>query len=377
MQRTIVDIHVVQTVPPSNVNRDDTGSPKTAVYGGRRRARVSSQAWKRATRTDFDGLLDSAELGVRTKRVVELVSERIIKRDATLTEQALDLAHKTITAAGIALKPARKSEAPHESGYLVFLSNPQIDALADLAVTAHHEADGGDVTIDKKEAKARAARDRSVDLALFGRMVADDPELNVDAAAQVAHALSVHEVSNEYDYYTAVDDHKRADAEEDAGAGMIGTIEYNSSTLYRYATVDVDRLRDTLGQDEATRRAVEAFVRAFVTSMPSGKQNTFANRTKPDAVMVMVRDTQPINLVGAFETPVPADGDGGRSAAAVRRLGDYAAEVHDAYDERPVTALGVAVGDRGAALDGLAERVSFDAAVERVGAVVDERLGTE
>ncbi|WP_028662804.1 type I-E CRISPR-associated protein Cas7/Cse4/CasC [Saccharomonospora halophila] len=377
MQRTIVDIHVVQTVPPSNVNRDDTGSPKTAVYGGRRRARVSSQAWKRATRTDFDGLLDSAELGVRTKRVVELVSERIIKRDATLTEQALDLAHKTITAAGIALKPARKSEAPHESGYLVFLSNPQIDALADLAVTAHHEADGGDVTIDKKEAKARAARDRSIDLALFGRMVADDPELNVDAAAQVAHALSVHEVSNEYDYYTAVDDHKRADAEEDAGAGMIGTIEYNSSTLYRYATVDVDRLRDTLGQDEATRRAVEAFVRAFVTSMPSGKQNTFANRTKPDAVVVMVRDTQPINLVGAFESPVTDDGDGGRSTAAVRRLGDYAAEVHDAYDERPVTALGVAVGDRGAALDGLAERVSFDAAVERVGATVDERLGTE
>ncbi len=377
MPRTIVDIHVVQTVPPSNVNRDDTGSPKTAVYGGRRRARVSSQAWKRATRTDFDGLLDSAELGVRTKRVVELVSERIADRDATLKEQALDLAHKTITAAGIALKPARKSEAPHESGYLVFLSNPQIDALADLAITAHHEADGGDVTIDKKEAKARAARERSIDLALFGRMVADDPELNVDAAAQVAHALSVHEVSNEYDYYTAVDDHKRADAEEDAGAGMIGTIEYNSSTLYRYATVDVDRLRDTLGQDEATRRAVEAFLRAFVTSMPSGKQNTFANRTKPDAVVVMVRDTQPINLVGAFETPVPDDGDGGRSAAAVRRLGDYAAEVHDAYDERPVTALGVAVGDRGAALDGLAERVSFDAAVQRVGAVVDERLGTE
>ncbi|WP_028662639.1 type I-E CRISPR-associated protein Cas7/Cse4/CasC [Saccharomonospora iraqiensis] len=377
MPRTILDIHVVQTVPPSNINRDDTGSPKTAVYGGRRRARVSSQAWKRATRTDFDGLLDRSELGVRTKRVVELVSERITKRDAMLTEQALDLAHKTITAAGINLKPARKADAPHESGYLVFLSNPQIDALADLAVTAHHEADGGDVTIDKKEAKARAARDRSVDLALFGRMVADDPELNVDAAAQVAHALSVHEVSNEYDYYTAVDDHKSADAEEDAGAGMIGTIEYNSSTLYRYATVDVDRLRDTLGRDEATRRAVEAFVRAFVASMPSGKQTTFANRTKPDAVVVMVRDTQPINLVGAFETPVTDDGDGGRSAAAVRRLGDYAAEVHEAYDEQPVTALGVAVGDRGTALDGLAERVSFDEAVQRVGAAVDERLGTE
>ena len=151
-------------------------------------------------------------------------------------------------------------------------------------------------------------------------MVADDDRPQRRRRRQVAHALSVHAVDNEYDYFTAVDDHKNADDDEDAGAGMIGTVEFNSSTLYRYATVDVDRLRDNLGDAEATRRAVEAFVRAFVQSMPTGKQNTFANRTLPDAVLVVLRDTQSINLVGAFEDAITGR-DHGRVASRDRSVG--------------------------------------------------------
>lgn len=370
MTRTIVDVHVIQTVPPSNINRDDTGSPKSAVYGGVRRARVSSQSWKRATRDTFDTLLDRWQLGVRTKQVVELVAERIAQRAPELSERAVELATVVLKAAGITLKAPRKGEL-EESEFLLFLSNHQIDGLAELAIDA--AAAGDKPEVDKSAAKARADRDHSVDVALFGRMVANLPDLNVEAAAQVAHAISVHPVTNEYDYFTAVDDHKAADENEDAGAGMIGTVEFNSSTLYRYANVDVDRLRGTLGDTEATRRAVEAFLRAFVTSMPSGKQNTFANRTLPDAVLVVVRETQPINLVGAYEEAIGEAEKGGRISGAVARLAKHAAELHVAYNETPVAAWAVGVGERGDLLAEVATRVSLDVLVSGVGELVEQR----
>jgi len=153
MPRSIVDIHVIQTVPPSNINRDDTGSPKTAVYGGQRRARVSSQAWKRATRDAFDGLLDRSELGVRTKRVVELVGTEIERQDQTLSSRSHELATAVLTAAGIKIVAARKKGEPDESGYLLFLSNGQIGNLAELAVSTAHAAGEGKLVIDTKEAR--------------------------------------------------------------------------------------------------------------------------------------------------------------------------------------------------------------------------------
>lgn len=375
MSRTIVDVHVLQTVPPSNLNRDDTGSPKSARYGGVTRARVSSQAWKRATRTAFDGLLDRTELGVRSKRLVELVGDEIAAREPVLTERAAGLAKDVLTAAGIKIAaPKGKQDVPEESGYLVFFSHSQVAGLAALAVEAVKEAGDGAISIPKAAAKARADSEHSVDVALFGRMVADAVDLNVDAAAQVAHALSVHAVENEYDYFTAVDDHKKADDEEDAGAGMIGTVEFNSSTLYRYATLDVDRLRVTLGDALATRRAVEAFTRAFVLSMPTGKQNTFANRTLPDAVLVMVRETQSINLVGAYEDAVGDEEAGGRVPAAIERLARHAVEVHEAFAETPVAAWTFGPGERLAPLERIAQRCDVDVTIGALGAAVAARL---
>jgi CRISPR system Cascade subunit CasC len=378
--RTIVDIHIIQTVPPSNLNRDDTGSPKTAVYGGKRRARVSSQAWKRATRADFDRTLDRSELGVRSKRLVELIGTAICGQAPSLADRSQSLAEDVLKAAGIKTAPPRKAKAdapaPGESGYLIFLSRRQIENLAELAVTAASEAGNNAVTIDKAEARRRANQDHSIDISLFGRMVAEIRDLDVDASAQVAHALSVHAVDNEYDYFTAVDDHKHEDTEEDAGAAMIGTVEFNSSTLYRYATIDVDRLHDNLGDIEAARRGVEAFVRSFVSSMPTGKQNTFANRTLPDGVVVTVRDTQPINFVGAFEEAVADGEDGGRIAASCRRLAQYGKEIHNAYGETPVTSWSIGVGERAEPLTELGPRSSLATVVEQLGVLVAERTGT-
>ncbi|MFF9527473.1 type I-E CRISPR-associated protein Cas7/Cse4/CasC [Streptomyces achromogenes] len=354
MNRIFLDVHALQTVPPSNLNRDDTGAPKTAVYGGVPRARVSSQAWKRAIRTYFkdEHLLDPAELGVRTKKVVELLADRITGLDPSVArETALTLADEVVKAAGIKTEvPRRKADqakkdagpapAP-ESKYLVFLSSRQLDGLA------RHALEGAaDITafLKSKENKARAREladmRHSVDIALFGRMVADVADINVDAAVQVAHALSVHRVDNESDYYTAVDDEN---TDEETGAGMIGTVDFNSATLYRYAALGVHQLAANLGQGlredeprtEPVRRAVEAFVHAFVSSLPTGKINTFGHHTQPDAVVVRLRTTRPISYVAAFEDPVRSDG--GHLRKAADRLAAYAAEIERAYGDPETT----------------------------------------
>lgn len=371
MARTIIDVHILQTVPPSNINRDDTGSPKTATFGGVRRARISSQAWKRATRQDFRNTLDTSELGERTKRVVDLLAETIQAQDPS-AQNTHELAEKALTAAGLKIdKPKKKkgedTAEPAQSAYLLFVSNTQLRNLATLAL----EADRAGEDIDKKAAKQILKSDNSIDLALFGRMVADAPDLNVDACAQVAHAISVHAADNEYDYFTAVDDRAPID---NAGAGMIGTIEFNSSTLYRYATVNVDSLADQLGSADAVGRAVEAFLRSFVTSMPTGKQNTFAHRTLPDAVVVQIRDRQPVNLVGAFENAVEATEDRSRLAEACVRLSAYAQDLDRAFAQPPVAAFVVRVGDATKPLADLGEDTDFDALVSEVGAAVRERV---
>lgn len=181
MNRTLVDIHILQTVPPSNLNRDDTGSPKTAIYGGVRRSRVSSQSWKRATRVAFESTLDRSDLGVRTRRVVELLADEIKSLLPELAERADELATATFAAIGIKTTAPKKDE-PGEAGYLVFLSRHQIQALARAAIAA---ADAADLAKALKEANVKdmADRDHSVDIALFGRMVADQVDMNVDAAA--------------------------------------------------------------------------------------------------------------------------------------------------------------------------------------------------
>ncbi|MEW2621974.1 type I-E CRISPR-associated protein Cas7/Cse4/CasC [Streptomyces sp. NPDC048106] len=397
MNRIFLDVHALQTVPPSNINRDDTGAPKTAVYGGVPRARVSSQAWKRAVRTYFrdEHLLDPAELGVRTKKLVELLAERITGLDETVTrETALKLADETVKAAGFKTEvpkrktdQAKKNEDPDapapapESKYLVFLSSRQLDGLARLALEGAADiATFLKAKENKGKAKEIADARHSVDIALFGRMVADVADINVDAAVQVAHAISVHRVDNESDYFTAVDD-ENTDGE--TGAGMIGTVDFNSATLYRYAALGVHQLAANLGQGlredeprtEPVRRAVEAFVHSFVSSLPTGKINTFGHHTRPDAVVVKLRSTRPISFVAAFEDPVRSDA-GGHVREASDRLADYAAEVERVYGDPHTTLTWVLrVGPQTRKLAGLGtETDTLGELVEAVGKAVAERL---
>ena len=370
---TYVDIHIIQNLPPSCVNRDDSGSPKSAVYGGVRRLRVSSQSWKRATRLYFNDLLDAKDVGVRTKRVVEVLAERITENAPELAENAPELAEGVFKAARIKLAPPRgKKDALQESGYLLFLSTSQIARLAELAIAS---ARGGEA-LDAKTVKKIFKEAHAVDIALFGRMVADDTDLNVDAACQVAHAISTHAAENEYDFFTAVDDDKSRSEEEDAGAGMMGTVEFSSATMYRYATVNLDMLVENLGDGDAALRALEVFIKGFCLSMPTGKQNTFANRTLPETVVISVRDDQPVSLVGAFEEPVPEASGRGYIDRSVSGLAQYAETIEKNYGLRPLDSFVVALKDSDA-VSSLGERVSFADLPGRVRQAVAPRMNRE
>lgn len=322
-----LDVHVLQTVPPSCVNRDDTGSPKTAIYGGTTRARVSSQAWKRAIRQMFrEEIFPPQILGARTKRVIGMVEEEILALQPDAN--AKKLAQNVLEMAGVKFKKKTKDSGEDaEAEALFFMSAGQAKALARIAVQDN---------IGKNEAKEALKGTPSVDIALFGRMVASEPLLNCDAAAQVAHSISTHTVQNEFDYFTAVDD---LAPEDTVGAGHLGTLEFNSSTMYRYATVNLLELASSLGNAD-TAKAARGFVEAFIRSMPTGRQNSYANRTLPSMVYVTIRRDQPVNLCGAFERPVRA-GENGYAVESENRLVKHAKEIYSAYAAEPAEAFAI------------------------------------
>lgn len=326
-----VELHMIQNFAPSNLNRDDTGAPKDCEFGGVRRARISSQAFKRAMRTEFrkQRLLPQDQLAVRTKRVAATLAERLVARgrDAAV---AGDVAHRLIESMGLGFD--KKNEEKTE--YLLFLGEAEIEALAALAndawdtlmaasAASNGKKGGSDDATRKIGAQAKALLDggRAADLALFGRMLADLPDRNVDAACQVAHAISTNRVSMEFDFYTAVDDLL---PEDTAGADMLGTVEFNSACFYRYCNVDLDQLLENLGGDEGLARGtLEAFLRSSIAAIPTGKQNSMAAQNPPSLVMAVARDRGLWSLANAFVKPVrPSDG-AGLIERSIQALDDY------------------------------------------------------
>jgi len=352
--KLFIDMHVIQTVPPSCLNRDDTGSPKTAVYGGVRRARVSSQSWKRAMRQMFNENFAERELSYRTLKIFDLIADEILKIAPELNrETAIEKAKQVLEKVKVKSGKNEKTEA------LFFLSSQQAKNLASLAL--------GDITDKDAEKLIKQALidGKGVDLALFGRMVASNQELNSDASAQVAHAISTHHVENEYDYFTAVDD---CSTEDHAGAGMIGTVEYNSATLYRYATVAVHDLYNNLSNDSlAIEKAIKEFIRAFTLAIPSGKQNTFAAHTLPYAVMVTLRTCRPLNLVDAFETPIKSKD--GFAISSVKALVEHAEKAYDNFCAKPE--LCYVVGEE---LSTLGENLNFEDLLNKVAKIAAEKV---
>lgn len=313
-----IQIHAIHSVPPSCINRDDVGAVKTSIYGGVRRHRVSSQAWKRAMRT-YAADAGLAETATRTLHLPDMIADRVTNNYDR--DEAVEVANKVSTTAGFKTKKAKGEDARYVTESLTFISPGEVEVLANITA---HVLEGNDMP-GKKDIKSELSEvGVTPDVALFGRMVASDKGNNIDACAQVAHALSTHEAHAEVDFYTAVDD---LTTDSEGGSGFLGTQEMMSSTLLRYASVDVDRLRETLGAD-AAETALSAFVEAFVRSMPTGKSNSFANTTLPDYVLIETVDA-PVNYVGAFENPVRSRGD--LVGSSIESLEDYRERLSNVY----------------------------------------------
>lgn len=335
-----LELHILQNFAPSNLNRDDTGSPKHAEFGGYRRARISSQAIKRAIRRQFAQaeLVPGDLRAVRTKRVLDYAVNALQERgrDQSTSETVVTAALNMLK---LTLVDSNPKEGPREldrvkTQYLLFVAPAELASLVDFCdrhwdalATATKGAKKGASSSSVPAAEVAALEKtldggRAADLALFGRMLADLPDRNIDAASQVAHAISTHQVSLEFDYYTAVDDLK---PEDTAGADMIGTVEFNSACYYRYANIDLGQLARNLKNDDALLAStVRAFLHSAMTAIPTGKQNSFAAQNPPSFVLAVVRDSGFWSLANAFAKPVrPRGSEGDVTRESVAALDEY------------------------------------------------------
>jgi CRISPR system Cascade subunit CasC len=355
----ILEMHIIQNFAPSNLNRSDTGSPKDCTFGGFRRARVSSQCFKRSMREHFKGSFGSTNsLAIRSTRLLEEIASQL-KTGGKEENEAKRVVEAALS--GVGLKMSSKD--PSKTQYLIFLGRDEIRKIAALCLD-NYEAllaitPGETTNLSARDAK-KAARGavpaeiskalqnaldggKAADLALFGRMLADLPDKSRDASSQVAHAISTHKVGVEFDFYTAVDDLKPDDA---SGADMLGTIEFNSACFYRYANVDTDKLHENLqGDAELTKATIEAFMQSAINAIPTGKQNSFATHEKPSFVLAVVRDGGLCSLANAFEKPVRATETKGLVEGSVERLDDYWQRINDVYGDGAVMKAYINVSD--------------------------------
>ena len=315
-----IQLHLLTAYPPANLNRDDTGRPKTAIMGGVQRLRLSSQSLKRAWRTssELEHRLNG-HMGKRTQRLGEEILAYLREREMP-DDKALKIARKLADIFGKLKSDADKHPARLEQ--LAFISpeeRKEVFALADRAL------DGED--IDPKPVDVLRSHDKAADIAMFGRMMADIPEFNREAAVQVSHALTTHKIVVEDDYYTAVDDLKRPS--EDAGAGFIGVQEFASGVFYLYICVDRGLLTSNLDEDSALANlALESLVRAATTIAPGGKQNSFAAHARALYVLAERGPQQPRSLAPAFLDPVGTRDQLGES---ITKLEDFRDRLDAAY----------------------------------------------
>ena len=363
----LIEIHMLQNHAPSNLNRDDTGSPKDCVFGGVPRARISSQCLKRSIRQSvlFREEL-SGFLGSRTRTLPKRVQEESAKLGCDPTVSQL-IAKK---ASGLG---SSKESDDGETRQLIFLGDAEVPTLArrlkELCEQHGKEKFESMKTDDLEKALSSKELPRSVDIALFGRFTTSAAFEDVQAAMQVQHAFSTGRIENEFDYFTAVDD--LIDRSEDQGAGMIGDVEFNSATYYKYFSLHWDQLVRNLGGDvETARRAVAAFVKAAALTTPSGKQNSFAAHNPPDLVLIEVkREHVPVSYANAFVDPVHRGPNGDIVEGSIRALSDYATRLKTAYAIQPVSSAYLSVRD--VAITGSTPEASLPALIQVTLTAVD------
>ena len=319
----LVEIHVIQNHAPSNLNRDDTGSPKSCNFGGIPRSRISSQCLKRTIRQSefFQQLLKTVGISYRTRKLPELVKNLLIKKG--ISEEKATQVGQEIISIGKSTKKKKKSTEGDEkesqdnleliTSQIMFFSDAELNAIVDEIMSNLDKKTNN--FVDTKKLRVAMSKKElypvTPDIALFGRMITSDAFMNIEAAAQVAHAISTNKFDREFDYFTAVDD--LATREQGAvGAGMIGDVEFNSACYYKYFSVDSNAFLENIkganeidqGLKETLSKTIEAFLSALIFVTPSGKQNTFAAHQLPDGILVEVRPSNiPVSYANAFVEP--------------------------------------------------------------------------
>jgi CRISPR system Cascade subunit CasC len=315
-----LQLHLLTFYPPANLNRDDTGRPKTAIIGGVERLRISSQSLKRAVRTSdvFKAKLDG-HLAQRTQRLGPDVSKYLVDKgmdEKTATANARKIAEI------FGKLEDEKADNPVYIRQLAFISPQERQAafaLADEALA------GG--AINPQSDAILAKVDTAADIAMFGRMLADNADFNREAAVQVAHAYTTHRVTVEDDFYTAVDDLKSK--AEDAGAGLVGELGFGSGLFYLYICIDTDLLAANLGGNHGVAKsAVAALAEALATVSPSGKQASFASRARAEYLLIEKGSQQPRTLGAAFAKPIS---DADLVAASIEKLESFRQNMDKAY----------------------------------------------
>lgn len=281
-----IEFHILQSFPVTCLNRDDVGAPKTAIVGGVQRARVSSQAWKRSVRLAMHEF--GAKLGIRTKHVAEMLAQACIELGAT-EEQAQACGEKI---AGFLTKDT-----------LLFFTTSEAQAFSEYAGDKGFESkDLKDKDIHKIAKQILNPAVDGVDIALFGRMVAQAAELNMEAAASFSHAISTHKASNEVEFFTALDDNAT-----EPGSAHMGSLEFNSATYYRYICLDLGQLWSNMNGQNVPE-AVENFTKALFVAIPQARQATQSGASPWDYAKVLVRKGQRLQV--PFDTPVKTKGGG-------------------------------------------------------------------
>ncbi len=320
-----IQLHLLTSYPPSNLNRDDLGRPKMAVMGGAQRLRISSQSLKRAWRTSevFEQAL-KGHIGVRTKFLGTEVYKALLNKGVT-ESKAREWA-KSIASVFGKLKSGKdvKPIEEMEIEQLAHISPEERTAVDQLVSAIAARGEGP----SEEERKLLRERHSAADIALFGRMLASAPKYNVEAAAQVAHAITVHKVAVEDDFFTAVDDLNTR--EEDLGAGHMGETEFGAGLFYLYACINRELLRDNLNDGQTlAKSALAALTEATATISPSGKQNSFGSRARASYILAEKGDQQPRSLAVAFLKAITGQD---MLETAISRLKDKMEKMDRVYD---------------------------------------------
>lgn len=340
-----LEIHILQSFPPANLNRDENGMPKSTIFGGRPRARISSQCQKRAVRQFYHEYseLTKEQFANRSRNWLPELKQLLIEQDIDETQAE--------TVALLALKEGLKLKFDDngKAKTIIFLGHTEIAAIANVLVSNWDAIEPGlaeeEPTLPKKDPnlpkvieKALIDTEKPGDVALFGRMMASLPTANVDAAVQMAHAISVNKLQQEFDFFTAVDD---LGDDDETGADHIGETGYNSSTYYRFTTLDTEQLKHNLGDDGQVADVATAFADAFVKAIPTGHQNGFAAHSLPAAIMMVVRTGQPVSLVDAFEDPVAPKGGKSLLENTLGQLDGHWEDLRKMYGDESVVFKGI------------------------------------